>query len=992
MAKVFVSYSRKDIEFAKKLTGELQKSELDFWIDWEGIPPTVDWWQEIEKGIEESDAFLFLISPESIRSKVCGQEIEAAIKNGKRIIPIVVREIEWQDTPPQLGHLNYIFFSRDDDFKTAIRKLMTAIQTDYEWAATHRRLQVKALEWERNSNEKSFLLRGKDLQEAEFQLATNTSKEPHPTNLQREFVFESRKATDRQRRTTTSIAIGGVVILAILAVVAVVMAVKATQLANISRAGELSAQSIELRERDPKLSLLLGIESYRSAHTAEARKALLADAADGSLIQFFILPKKTEDLIAISPDGRTFAIANQDYSINLWDALTRQEIGDLLIGHHGRISAISFSPKGDILVSGGCTTPENNFPCPESEIIVWQIEKQHIVKKTIYVHEGISEKLVFSPDGALLALLETVPTDGYPWSIDTITFWNMDSYQQSRQPLKPDSGVIGMAISPDKHTLALYTFSSLVRLWNIETQELKELPIDADGADGILFSPDGNTIITTDWNDYSPIIFWDIYMQKERNPDKVFLSYDGAVDSLALSPDGKILATALFIPSDSGVENVGEITLWDVETLKPLGKHLIGHKTKILHLFFSQDGRTLTSISEDNTGVLWDIPNALGERKKLGALSQFLFKTTDNYSSENTQISFEANGKILVASFTNKITLWDVKTRSPEPQNISGDDFEFSNDGSMVATIKGTEITLRNLQDNSSIVIHPKKDNFQPEKSRLILSSDGKTLISFHILSYNPIQNEIIFWDISKEFGINPQLSQPVGIPFTGDLNGLEIYSIALSPDGKIFATATLDSKIILWDLRTHKRITVLQSGQTDRENNNPISRLEFSTDGKLLAAQYDGFISNYIPIKKEVILWDLDDYLPLGLPFNATSFALSEDGSTLATTALDIIVLWDIKTHQPIGKFEGLVTDPPTSIAGLAFSPDGNTLATISSGSGSIVLWDLNPLSWINQACQQAGRNFTNTEWAQYFPGEEYRKTCEQWPPDSEATPTSIP
>ncbi len=55
MAKVFVSYSRKDIEFARRLTAELQKCELDFWIDWEDISPTVDWWREIEKGIEESD-------------------------------------------------------------------------------------------------------------------------------------------------------------------------------------------------------------------------------------------------------------------------------------------------------------------------------------------------------------------------------------------------------------------------------------------------------------------------------------------------------------------------------------------------------------------------------------------------------------------------------------------------------------------------------------------------------------------------------------------------------------------------------------------------------------------------------------------------------------------------------------------------------------------------------------------------------------------------
>src|SRR6185503_16493094 len=213
MAKVFVSYSRKDIEFAKRLTAELQKGELDFWIDWEGIPPTVDWWSEIEKGIEEADVFVFLISPDSAKSKVCGQEIDTAVRNGKRVIPIVVRDIAWEDTPKHLGHLNYIFIREGDDFNAAVNKLITAIQTDYEWAATHRCLQVKALDWERNNKENGFLLRGLDLLDAEQDLATNTSKDPHPTDLQREFVFESRKATDRQRRITTWAAVGAAIAL-----------------------------------------------------------------------------------------------------------------------------------------------------------------------------------------------------------------------------------------------------------------------------------------------------------------------------------------------------------------------------------------------------------------------------------------------------------------------------------------------------------------------------------------------------------------------------------------------------------------------------------------------------------------------------------------------------------------------------------------------------------------------------------------------------------
>jgi len=193
MAKVFISYSRKDIDFAKRLTAELQKSELDFWIDWEGIPPTVDWRREIEKGIEESDAFLFLISPDSVESKICGEEIDHAVKNGKRLVPLVIRETKGSEVHPKLSSLNWIFFRKTDNFDASISKLLESIHTDFEWVEVQRRLQVRALEWERNHKENSFLLRGKDLGDAELQLATNSSKEPVPTDLQHEYVFDFQK-------------------------------------------------------------------------------------------------------------------------------------------------------------------------------------------------------------------------------------------------------------------------------------------------------------------------------------------------------------------------------------------------------------------------------------------------------------------------------------------------------------------------------------------------------------------------------------------------------------------------------------------------------------------------------------------------------------------------------------------------------------------------------------------------------------------------------
>jgi formylglycine-generating enzyme required for sulfatase activity len=220
MTKVFISYSRKDAEFAKWLTTELKKSDLDFWIDWEGIPPTVDWWKEIEKGIEESDAFLFLISPDSVKSKVCGQEIDHAVKNGKRLIPLAIREADTHEIHPKLKPLNWIFFRERDDFDISITKLLTAIHTDYDWVQVQRRLQVKALEWERNHKENSFLLRGTDLKNAKSLLNVNGRKEPQPTDLLNQFVVESHKYSENQLHSTRlrwiAIAVAGIVLLMVI--------------------------------------------------------------------------------------------------------------------------------------------------------------------------------------------------------------------------------------------------------------------------------------------------------------------------------------------------------------------------------------------------------------------------------------------------------------------------------------------------------------------------------------------------------------------------------------------------------------------------------------------------------------------------------------------------------------------------------------------------------------------------------------------------------
>ena len=123
MADIFISYSRKDIAFAGILHEALTENGIDAWIDWQDIPPSADWLAEVYDAIEQSDAFVFIVSEKSVASEVCNLEIQRALENNKRLIPVVVNEIEPHIVPPEIAALNWIFF-RDEDEK--YRKLLIA--------------------------------------------------------------------------------------------------------------------------------------------------------------------------------------------------------------------------------------------------------------------------------------------------------------------------------------------------------------------------------------------------------------------------------------------------------------------------------------------------------------------------------------------------------------------------------------------------------------------------------------------------------------------------------------------------------------------------------------------------------------------------------------------------------------------------------------------------------------------------------------------------
>jgi hypothetical protein len=211
MADVFISYSRKDQAFVRRLFQALTEDRRGVWVDWEGIAVTADWWQEIRAGIEAADNFLFITSPNSLESPICHLELAHASQCNKRIIPIIIadpdekaafgalaaRELDdntlarldgrdillvARDNWQIISRHNWMDFQDESKFDQQVKVLNTAISTDLDHVRQHTRLQIRAQDWVNNERATDFLLRGEDLADAQAWLERGKEKPVTPKN------------------------------------------------------------------------------------------------------------------------------------------------------------------------------------------------------------------------------------------------------------------------------------------------------------------------------------------------------------------------------------------------------------------------------------------------------------------------------------------------------------------------------------------------------------------------------------------------------------------------------------------------------------------------------------------------------------------------------------------------------------------------------------------------------------------------------------------
>jgi hypothetical protein len=237
MTDVFISYSRKDGEFMRLLHGKLQAAQRDVWVDWEDIPATADWWAEIKSAIEAADAFAFIISSNSVRSEVCYREIQHAIDNNKRFIPLLFTEISDDDAPhvhPAIRSHNWIPFSDSAKYEESMQKLLDALSTDPDYLRRHTRLLVRAREWVQHERHNSYLLKGAELGEYQNWLEESQIRQPKPTELHLEYVLASQQYRARNQMRFALTIIVAVIIFAVMVAVALLQSQRLRETASLS--------------------------------------------------------------------------------------------------------------------------------------------------------------------------------------------------------------------------------------------------------------------------------------------------------------------------------------------------------------------------------------------------------------------------------------------------------------------------------------------------------------------------------------------------------------------------------------------------------------------------------------------------------------------------------------------------------------------------------------------------------------------------------------
>jgi WD40 repeat protein len=497
--------------------------------------------------------------------------------------------------------------------------------------------------------------------------------------------------------------------------------------------------------------------------------------------------------VAVSPDGRNILTGSIDGGIQRWDARSGQLRASVTaFPDRTMVNDVTFDRSGNLFAASG----------QDGSIVIYDIDtgKLHapIVEGPNLLGGAPAQvyRIAFSPDGHTIAAVS-----------DHLELFNVDtgtSIRAIQVGTTKTTLVAAVAFSPDGHRIATGRWDGAVQLWNADTGEQLGQTLTGHISEvvGVAFSPDGRQIATAS-QDRSLRLWNAIIGQSMRGPDP-------ALVRVAFSPDGQRVAASgdtaiqqwdvssgqprppLTVGGDGAkdfgfvgdnrvvaVAADGTVQVWDSGTEQavsaPVHANLPGG---LVHLAFSGDGRMLaTGENQDGAIQLWDV--ATGR-----ALGQPMTVSPSNTSLNGLVLS--PDGHRIAAGYNDGLRLWNADTSQPEgtvmiaAHHTAIMSVAFSRDGTTVAAghadgaVQLWDSTTRRQLPTSPLHGH----------TSLVWS------LAFgvgHQLASGGFDDTLRLWDIST--------GKPTAAPLT---TSDAITSVALSPDGRLAASASADGTVLL--------------------------------------------------------------------------------------------------------------------------------------------------------------------------------------------------
>ncbi|RKZ75140.1 MAG: type IV secretion protein Rhs, partial [Candidatus Parabeggiatoa sp. nov. 1] len=596
MTDIFICYDAQDKAIRNQVVQSLSRYAKTCWTYESDIQTGADYERAIEQGIENADNLFYFISPHAVASEYCRRELAHALQYNKRVVPLLIAPTPASAFPEALQGLQYVDFTNNTcqaDYDSNIDDILNILRRDHDYFELHKNLLARAIKWETENHKLAFLLRGHNLDNAQTWLRLNDKREQYPPLPLHQQLITASEAAKGQLGTDVFL--------------------------SYSRTDADFARFLNTTLQEAGKNTWFDQESISTGVDFEKEIFKGIDSADNFV--FVISPNAVES--EYCEREVNYAADNCKRFITV---LHRTIVPNTMPEALRKINWIDFQ----------ATAFEKSFP----ELIqAIELDREHAHQHTVLQQRGSDWAENNRSIDFLLNI--TACANAESWQQIALaetkqpvpTVLQTDFIIDSRKAIKKanrrrnlllTSAVVGMIAAGILAVVAVYQMEEAKEQKNhaevsekkakeqtneaLKTQSLfladlsRQQTEQGNTTNGMLLALEGLPKPSSD--EPRPYIIeaeqklYDAVLKHTTSyAERFVMEGEGALYSVAFSPDGKLLATA---------GKKGGIHLFNATTGKRLHT-LIGHTSSISHIAFSPDGKMLATASYDKTARLWEV-------------------------------------------------------------------------------------------------------------------------------------------------------------------------------------------------------------------------------------------------------------------------------------------------------------------------------------------------------------------------------------------------